>query len=115
MIHKMHAFVPSVVVMGKVEGNNKTKETIHKYRNDLPIPGNTFNEDSWWERQWKAFWKENQSDSLAKALKICNMDLYPNMHVLLNILETVAVTSCNCERSRSVLKRLNTYLPVSMG
>ena len=42
------------------------------------------------------------------------MDLYPNIYVLLKTLGTV-VTSCECKRSRNVLKRLNTYLRASMG
>ena len=52
---------------------------------------------------------------MIKALKVCNMDSYPNIYVLLKILGTIAVTSCECERSGSVLKRLNTYLRASMG
>ena len=51
---------------------------------------------------------------MAKGLKVCDMDSYPNIYVLLKILGTVAVT-CECERSRGVLKRLNTYLRASMG
>ena len=43
------------------------------------------------------------------------MDSHPNIYVLLNILGTVVVTSCECERSANVLKRLNTYLRASMG
>ena len=43
------------------------------------------------------------------------MESYPNIFVLLKILGTVAVTSCECERSGSVLKRLNAYLRASMG
>ena len=38
------------------------------------------------------------------------MDSYPNRYVLLNVLGTVTVTSCESERSGSVLQRLNTYL-----
>ena len=106
MIHKMHAFVPSVIGMRKVEGNNKIEEIIYKYRYDLPTPGNAFEEYSRWNRRWKAAPKENHPDSVAKALKVSDMDSYPNIYVLLKILGTVAVTSCECERSGSVLKRL---------
>ena len=52
---------------------------------------------------------------MAKGLKVCDMDSYPSIYVLLKILGTVAVTSCECERSGSVLKRLNTYLRASIG
>ena len=48
--------------------------------------------------------KEDRPDSVAKALKVCDMNSYPNIYALLKILGTVAVTSCECERSGSVLK-----------
>ena len=51
MIHKMHASVPSVIGMGKLEGNNKIEEIIHVYRDDLPTLGNSFEEYTRWERQ----------------------------------------------------------------
>ena len=40
--------------------------------------------------------------------------MYPNLHVFLRICATIPVTSCECERSGSVLKRLNTYLQASI-
>ena len=43
------------------------------------------------------------------------MDSYPNIYVLLKILGTRAVISCECERSGSVLTRLNIYLQASMS
>ena len=63
IIYKIHAFVSSVIGMGKVEGNNKIKEIIHKFRNDLLTLGNAFEEYSRRERQWKVVPKENQSDT----------------------------------------------------
>ena len=38
MIHKMHAFVPSVSGMVKVEKYYKTEETIHEYIDALRTP-----------------------------------------------------------------------------
>ena len=99
MIHKIHAFVPSVIRMGRVERNYKMEEIIHEYRNDLPTARNAFEEFSRWERRWKTVPKENRPHSVAKVLKVCDTDSYPNMYVLLKILRTVIVTSCECERS----------------
>ena len=90
MIHKMHAFVPAVI-RGKVERNYKTEEIIHEYRDDLPIPRNAFAEYSRWKRRWKAVPKKNQLDSVAKILKVYVKVSYPNIYVLLNILQTVVV------------------------
>ena len=47
-------------------------------------------------------------------MKQWDSDAYPNLSVLLKIAGTVAVTSCECELSGSVLKRLNTCLRASV-
>ena len=75
MIHKLRAFVPSVIEMGKVEGIYKTGKIIHEYRDYLPTPRNAFGEYSRWERRWKAAPKENQPDSVAKVLEVCDIYL----------------------------------------
>ena len=79
MIHKMHAVVPLVIRMRKV-GRYKIEEIIHEYRDDLPTSRNSFEKYSKWERRWKAVPKENQPDFVAKVLKICDMDSYPNIY-----------------------------------
>ena len=38
MIYKMHAFVSSVIGMGKVEGNNKIEEISHECRDEYSLP-----------------------------------------------------------------------------
>ena len=42
MIHKMHAFVPSVIRMGKVQLNYKIEKISHGYRDNLPTARNAF-------------------------------------------------------------------------
>ena len=69
--------------------------------------------------RWKATWRRRSEeateiDSLAKAIKNCDQDSYPHLFILIKIACTTGVTSCECERSGSVLKRLNTYLRASM-
>ena len=86
------------------------EEIIHEYRDDLPTARNAFKEYLMWERRWKAVPKENRPHSVAKVLKVCDIDSYPNIFLLSKILRTVAVTLCEYERSGIVLKRLNTYL-----
>ena len=59
--------------------------------------------------------KNDRPSTIASSLKACDRDIYRSLHVLLRICATIPVTSCECERSVSVLKRLHTYLRVSMG
>ena len=92
-----------------MERNYKTEE-IHEYRDNLPAPRNAFAEYSGLERPWNAVPKENRLGSLAKVLKVCYINFHPKIYVLLKILRTAAVGSDECERSRIILKRLNTYL-----
>ena len=46
--------------------------------------------------------------TIPQALKQNDSEAYPNLSALLKIAGTVAVRSCECKRSGSVLKRLNT-------
>ena len=85
------------------------------YADDLPSPINVEEELMRWKQRQKATEKILRPSSIAQALKECDSDMYPNLSVLLKIAGTVPVTSCECERSGSVLKRLNTYLRASMG
>lgn len=48
--------------------------------------------------------------NLTDALDICDAVLYPNINTLLKIGATLPVTTCECERSFSTLRRLNNYL-----
>ena len=41
--------------------------------------------------------------------------MFPNIHILLHLVCTLPVTSIECERSTSVLRRLKTYLRSTMG
>ena len=53
---------------------------------------------------------QHQPSTLAEAVKICDYDVYPNIFILLSICCTWPVTTCECERSFSGPRRLNTYL-----
>ena len=40
---------------------------------------------------------------------------HPNLYILLKIVATLPVTSCECERSISTVRRLNNYMRCTMG
>ena len=50
-----------------------------------------------------------------KVLRHTDKDFYPNIHALLVIITTLPVTSCECERSISLLRHLKTSLRSTMG
>ena len=47
--------------------------------------------------------------SPAAAIKDCDSDSFPNISILLQLACTLPVTSCECERSASVLRQLNNH------
>ena len=53
--------------------------------------------------------------TLTAALQKADQLVFPNIHCLLRIMATLPVTSCECEWSISVLRRLKTYLQSNIG
>ena len=106
----MYGLIPSVIV----ERNIPVKDIIGQYQDDLPMSINAEEEFFWWKRRWEFVSKNDRPSTIASSLKACDHDMYPNLHMLLRICATIPVTSCECERSGSVLKRLHTYLRASM-
>lgn len=66
-------------------------------------------------------WREKMKSSMLppscaiSALKMCNIDIYPNIHRLLEILATLPVSTATPERTFSSLKRIKTYLRNTTG
>ncbi|XP_050059737.1 52 kDa repressor of the inhibitor of the protein kinase-like [Aphis gossypii] len=71
-----------------------------------------------WKSKWKLF-SLDSSNSIPKnaieALKKCNRNEFPTMHVLLKILCIIPVTTASIERSFSTLGRLKTFLRNQQG
>ena len=53
-------------------------------------------------------------DNVSNTLKTINFSEFQNIKVALRIIGTLAVTSCECERSFSALRRLKTYIRSTM-
>ena len=51
----------------------------------------------------------------AQAIKQCDAQQFPNISQLLKLACTLPVTSCECERSASTLRRLSNFMRSSMG
>ena len=78
------------------------------YKDDLPNPLALDAELELWLKYWESF-EGSRTDSVASTLKALNFNGVENIKVVLFILATLPVTSCQCERSISALRRLKTY------
>ncbi|OAF71013.1 hypothetical protein A3Q56_01248 [Intoshia linei] len=61
--------------------------------------------------------KKKELDSkttIIQLIESCNSNLFPNIHQLLIILVTLPITSCQCECSISILRRLKFFLRSTM-
>ena len=66
---------------------------------------------------WQTYWASNKSScpkSVASTLKAISFDTFANIKVALRILATLPVTSCECERSFSAMRRLKNYTGSTM-
>ena len=78
------------------------------------MKSNLFSINSFFLFRFEHVSEECRPSTPASAIKECNPVHFPNIRILLQLGCTLPVTSCQCERSASALKRLNTYLRASM-
>ncbi|XP_051528113.1 52 kDa repressor of the inhibitor of the protein kinase-like [Myxocyprinus asiaticus] len=90
-------------------------EAVLLYQDDLPSPELIDQELKCWKLKWQNKSSEQRPTSCAEAINKCDVLIYPNVFKLLKIACTLPVTSCECERSASTLRRLNTFMRSSMG
>ena len=85
------------------------------YHNLLPSPELLRHELTRWKRRFIHLPPDNRPGSCAAAIKELDREDFPNVAVLMQIACTLPVTSCECERSASVLRRLHNWCRASMG
>ena len=78
------------------------------YEDDLPNPLSLDAELDLWETYWVTY-TGCHPNSVGQTLKAMPHGVFPNIEVALRILATLPVTSCECERSFSALRRLKDY------
>ena len=87
--------------------NTDFDELIKFYEDDLPLSRGFSAELELWKNYWSSETCKADAEALntpEKALKQLDKDLYPNIYTLLTFADTVPVTSCECERSISMLR-----------
>eukprot|EP00112_Aurelia_sp_Birch-Aquarium-sp1_P020218 Seg5161.1 transcript_id=Seg5161.1/GoldUCD/mRNA.D3Y31 product="52 kDa repressor of the inhibitor of the protein kinase" protein_id=Seg5161.1/GoldUCD/D3Y31 len=87
---------------------------LSMYTDDLPEPRYLQTELRTWESKWDTA-SGATPETLADLLPRIDKITFPNLYTAFQIAATIPVTSCPCERSISVLRRLKTYLRNTMG
>ena len=82
-------------------------------RDDLPNALSLDSELDLWETYWISY-KGSLPDNVSNTLKSIKFSGFQNIKIALRIIGTLTVTSCECERSFSALRRLKFYTPNTM-
>ena len=108
---KLLGLVPSVLCQNSTPD---LSDAIKLYSSDLPSP-EQFDQEY---QRWKHYFACKASDQIpttcASAIKECDQAFYPNIYALLTIACTLPVTSTECERNASTLRRLHNYMRAGM-
>jgi hypothetical protein len=89
------------------------KSVASFYYDDLPNPLALDAELSLWDTYWETYTGPCPSN-IATTLKAVRFDGFENIKVILRILGTLPITSCECERSISALRTLKDYKRTTM-
>ena len=88
------------------------------YEDNLPSSRSFECELNLWQNYWNSEEHLTIADGLntpEKVLKYTDQDMYPNIYTLTIIMATLLVTSCECERSISMLRSIKSSLRSTMG
>ena len=93
---------------GKVNWKEKFTLLSAFYLGDMTNPLALDGELELWQKYWETK-NTCRPDNISSTLKAINFPGFENIKILLRILGTLPVTSCECERSFSALRRLKNY------
>ena len=68
-----------------------------------------------WKIEWQDVAKKDRPNTAASALKACDKSHFPDVKKLLRILCTLLLTSAECQRTFSCMRRLKSYLRSTMN
>ena len=110
-VYKGLSVVPTKMMTLKEKGldwRNDFKIVTNFYIDDLPFPLALDAELSLWTNYWETC-EGPLPDNIATTLKAITFDGFENIKVILRILGTLPITSCECERTISALRTLKNY------
>ena len=111
VLHANYAF-PSKILTHP-NWHEKFSVFLKEYNDDLPELGHLSLELKMWEENWLMF-KGTPPSTLSTLLPATDKLTFRNIYNALKIAATIPVTSCDCERSISVLRRFKTRLRSTM-
>ena len=101
--------------LSEVDWKKEFLSFVEAYRDDIPSYSSTVAEIELWEKFWKGNIEAKVPKTIGESLKLVDKVAFPNVYTCLKILSVVPVTSCECERSISALRRMKTWLRSTMG
>ena len=113
VLSRLFNLLPELVAVG--DRNPDIEAALEFYENDLPSPHVVDVELPRWKRKWCSTEDADLPTSAVQTLAACDREFFPNIHTLIRILCTLPITSAECERSFSTLRRLKTYLRSTMS
>ena len=90
------------------------KKDLEFYNEYIPNVSYLEQELRLWHCKWSSYPYE-LPNTPSKSLQHASERMFPNINCLLRVICTLPVTTCECERSISVIRRLKTYLRATMG
>ncbi len=94
----------------QVNWKSEFMKFMEAYKDVMPNYRTIHAELNLWETSWKKGFENVEYDNIADTLKNCNALAFPNIFAAQKILAVVPVTTCECERSISALRRMKTWL-----
>lgn len=85
------------------------------YMDDMPNFRAVHAELDLWETSWKKGYEKIHYDNIADTIKNCCELSFPNIFAALKILAVIPVTTCECERTVSALRRVKDWLRNTMS
>lgn len=92
-------------------------KVLNLYEDDLPSSRSLDTELDMWQAKWRVCDANLAKciDTPVKALPHADQDYFPNIRTLMLIMVTLPVTSCECERSISLLRLIKSTLLTTMS
>ena len=113
-------FIPSVLRKSITQNGDSWKSKVKQFMNskagDMHDTSTLDAEIELWENKWMNVPDtiEKEFSSVQNLLDIVEPSIYPNIYRVLELLAVFPPTTCTCERSISIIRRLKTPLRATM-